>query len=398
MSTPSLGEIVRDQSHDCLNAKLSSNIILNKNDILISIKYINIYAFKKLIQYGSIPNYNTMNILLVSLSDSYIQAYIPNDYHNIHSTTIRKMIEYTMDIGYELDPFQYQMLQNIDNNWLKSCIDRFHKSLIRHRFSSDHIKNALFIHDTTYDDDIPMEQLKKGLIRSLVLRKNMKIQSYYHHALQYSREEVILNGEIDDLDISYYIENIRDNDGDSNGDMNDIDSGGDSNGDKNKVIVDDNEDSKSEDEGDLYLFSPDLFTNLCDSGENFLTQQKLPYSYIDNMANQRSFLKRLGYDTSYTSSSKHKNHVDNSKMSQILRTHFLYLSSLYGVSSELLITLNTNQLKQILESININPWYLEFLQSDHQLSTFYTLSYKYLQNNPGKVEMFFSCIENMMNP
>jgi len=139
----------------------------------------------------------------------------------------------------------------------------------------------------------------------------------------------------------------------------------------------------------------DWSSDVCSS--DLLTQQKLPHSYINNMANQRSFLKRLGYDISYTSSSKHKNHVDNSKMSQILRTHFLYLSSLYGVSSELLITLNTDQLKQILESININHWYLEFLQSDHQLSTFYTLSYKYLQNNPGKVEIFFSCIKNMIN-
>lgn len=355
VTTPSISEIIRDHSYKCLNNKLLANIKLNEIDLLLSIKYLNIKGYKLIVQYGQVPTYNTMNILLVSSLDKYISEYINHKYQNLHSSVISLMLEYTMSIGYSMDMFQSDMLNKIDYRWFKKCTTLYQKFISTSNFRSNHIENSLFmIEEEKIKDNI---QLKKGALRAYTMRKNPTARSLYNLSLDIKGKEIIVNDKLDDLDLSYYTD---------------------------------------KETGIISCYTPDAFTFLYNNGIHPFTKEMLPDEYMDNLGNQRSFLKRLGINVDFNKSEK-RILIDNGKIHQINRTHYINLASVYLITSEMLSQLDTKSIIVMLKYINIDVWYLKYLSDNHQHMTLYLLSYMYLRINIHKVESYFTFMKKILD-
>lgn len=367
-SEPSLSEIIRDHSYQSLLAYRRPLA-----DISLTIKYLNLKAFKEYLKYDIFPSYAELNDMILLLNH-FKQI---ND--KLSYKTIKEMLLYYLLYGGYFDPYQYNLISQTKIIKKYDKIFEHHKSI----FSSDSNKSidlkkerlkilAFIMQIDPYQDTYAIldqiKQSKAGLLKRSILKYIILVKAYdlktLDDYLNVITKEALIKLK-SRLDRAMY--------------------------DKNSQF-------------DVIFQSDDITWPLpTDFIEEMLSTSRHPFTRdkvtdLQRLNELRSIFKRLGLPVNFQTvknENKDKRPLNNYLRAQFIRETFYNLGIIHQVTPDLIESFDLEKIKKALLFISQPYHNMDHLDLMHAHMTFYQVSLSYIEIQPDKASEYFTYIKTL---
>lgn len=390
--------------------------ILNPEYVLSeTVKYLNLEGFKKILTLNSMVSYFFVNDLLIRLKNYYINNFI------LPFNKVKTMLLMLIERGIKLDVYQLEIIKSTGEANTKEILETYQKPYWQKMLNY----TGPVIAGNTFPDLINKEK-RFGDQKLAEVPFDLRILAYtlglnYNENLQLIIEQIKQISFIDPenyktafirrqmsrvstnvstpLDFinepkleKYIARNIPllKKDNKNPYEYNELDIG---------VYKDSNE--------VVWIFTSDMFDQIIDSKRNPYTDDILPNDFINGLCNQRSLIKRLGFNVGRSLTVNdglerlNKQDIINNEENQRIIDQFEKLGLIYGISQDKLRNLTYQQKIDILNLHKIQISNLYEFSPEHQYVILSRGSLLYLQssssdiNFSSKLEKFFESIKEL---
>ena len=364
-SEPSLSEIIRDHSHQSLFAYRNPLV-----DINLTIKYLNLTAFKEYLKYDIFPSYAELNDLILLLNH-FKQI---ND--KLSYKTIKEMLLYYLLYGGYFDPYQFNLLSNAKLIKKYDMVFERRESIFNSKTDIDNpkkerLKILSFImqidpYQDTYNILDIIKQAKQGFLKRSILKYIVLVKAYDLKTLDDYRNIITKEALIKlkpRLDRAMY---------DKNNQLDII------------FQVDDIN----------WPLPTDFIEEMLSTSRNPFTRDKI--TDLQRINELRSIFKRLGLPIIFQTvknENRDKRPLNNYLRAQFIRETFYNLGIIHQVTPDLIDSLDLDKIKKALSFIKQPYHNIDHLDLMHAHMTFYHISLSYIEREPDNATEYFNYLK-----